>query len=103
MAGARIAQAHSTAPGTRSALESPFSVVRNKSASAVEGNTCAAVLAAEGSESRGMTIPPSNNSNRYRPFCAAKLISARSRPARIRPMPAKADVPPSTAAIAIGH
>ena len=37
---------------------------------------------APGSSPNGMTMPPSSSSTRYSPFCAARLISPRSRPAK---------------------
>ena len=48
-------------------------------------------------------IPPSNNSTKYKPFCATKLISPRSVPAIVRPIPANALVPNKTTRIASNH
>ena len=102
MAGAITPHAARTMNGCNSG-PLPLSVDRKRSAKPVEGNTDAALLRNPGSESRGMIIPPSKRSNKYRPFWAAKLISARSRPARMSPTPANDAVPRNTAAMAKGH
>ena len=46
-----------------------------------------------GNSSLSTNIPPSSRNTRYKPFCAARFTSARSRPARVKPMPAKQPVP----------
>ncbi len=70
---------------------------------APDGNEWATARIAPGSLAKGMTMPPSNSSTRYRPFCAARLISPGSRPARDNPIPAKAMVPTITPTTASGH
>ena len=66
---------------------------RNKPLNSELGENDDTFESVEGSSSLATNIPPSNRNTRYKPFCAARFTSARSRPASVKPMPAKQAVP----------